>query len=150
MPPMRERKEDDPLHVRTFLRHFGKANEKPLLEITADPMNALLTYSWPGNVRELRTAIEHGVVMARGPKLTLRDLPTNVRAAAGASLPGGVTPAKAFGEKSTALDLHETEKRLIMQALATTNGNITKAAQKLGISRRTLHRKINELKAAGT
>jgi two-component system response regulator AtoC len=149
MPPLRERKEDIPLLVRSFLRHFCKVNEKPLLELTADATNALLTYSWPGNVRELRTAIEHGVVMARGTKLTLRDLPPNVRAATGAELPGGITPTKAFGEKSSALDLHETEKRLIMQALATTNGNITKAAKKLGISRRTLHRKINEMKAAG-
>jgi len=149
MPPLRDRKEDIPLLVRGFLRHFCKVNEKPLLELTADAMNALLTYNWPGNVRELRTAIEHGVVMARGTKMTLRDLPPNVRAATGAELPGGITPAKAFGEKSSALDLHETEKRLIMQALATTNGNITKAAQKLGISRRTLHRKINELKASG-
>jgi DNA-binding NtrC family response regulator len=149
MPPLRDRKEDIPLLVSSFLRHFCKLNEKPLLEVTADAMNALLAYSWPGNVRELRTAIEHGVVMARGNKLTLRDLPPNVRGATAASLPGGVTPAKAFGEKSSALDLHETEKRLIMQALATTNGNITKAAQKLGISRRTLHRKINELKAGG-
>jgi len=149
MPPLRDRKEDIPLLVRGFLLHFCKVNEKPLLELTADAMNALLTYNWPGNVRELRTAIEHGVVMARGTKMTLRDLPPNVRAATGAELPGGITPAKAFGEKSSALDLHETEKRLIMQALATTNGNITKAAQKLGISRRTLHRKINELKASG-
>ena len=148
MPPLRERKEDVPLLVRSFLRHFCKVNEKPLLELTADAMNALLAYNWPGNVRELRTAIEHGVVMARGSKLTLRDLPANVRAATGGALPGGITPAKAFGEKSSALDLHETEKRLIMQALATTNGNVTKAAQKLGISRRTLHRKINEMKAA--
>src|SRR6266513_1009733 len=149
MPPLRERKEDIPMLVHGFLRHFCKVNEKPLLELTADATNALLTYSWPGNVRELRTAIEHGVVMARGTKLTLRDLPPNVRAATGAELPGGITPAKAFGEKSSALDLHETEKRLIMQALATTNGNITKAAEKLGISRRTLHRKINEMKQGG-
>jgi two-component system, NtrC family, response regulator AtoC len=149
MPPLRDRKEDIPLLIRSFLRHFCKVNEKPLLELTADAMNALLTYNWPGNVRELRTAIEHGVVMARGSKMTLRDLPPNVRAATGAELPGGITPAKAFGEKSSALDLHETEKRLIMQALATTNGNITKAAQKLGISRRTLHRKINEMKQGG-
>jgi len=149
MPPLRDRKEDVPLLVRTFLRHFCKVNEKPLLELTADATSALLTYNWPGNVRELRTAIEHGVVMARGTKMTLRDLPPNVRAATGAELPGGITPAKAFGEKSSALDLHETEKRLIMQALATTNGNITKAAKKLGISRRTLHRKINELKGSG-
>ena len=147
MPPLRERKEDIPLLVRAFLRHFCKVNEKPLLDLTADAMNALLTYNWPGNVRELRTAIEHGVVMAHGPKITLRDLPMNVRQATGAALPGGITPSKAFGEKSSALDLHETERRLIMQALATTNGNITAAAKKLGISRRTLHRKINEMNA---
>src|SRR5450755_1158399 len=147
MPPLRERKEDIPMLVRGFLRHFCKANEKPLLDLTADAMNALLTYNWPGNVRELRTAIEHGVVMAHGPKITLRDLPVNVRQATGAFLPGGITPSKAFGEKSSALDLHETEKRLIMQALATTNGNVTAAAKKLGISRRTLHRKINEMDA---
>jgi DNA-binding NtrC family response regulator len=145
MPPLRERKEDIPMLMRGFLRHFCKANEKPLLDLTADAMNALLTYNWPGNVRELRTAIEHGVVMAHGPKIGLRDLPVNVRQATGASLPGGITPAKAFSEKSSALDLHETERRLIMQALATTNGNVTAAAKKLGISRRTLHRKINEM-----
>ena len=145
MPPLRERKEDIPMLVRGFLRHFCKANDKPLLELTADAMNALLTYTWPRNVRELRTAIEHGVVMAHGPKIGLRDLPVNVRQATSASLPGGITPNKAFGEKSSALDLHETERRLIMQALATTNGNVTAAAKKLGISRRTLHRKINEM-----
>ncbi len=111
-------------------------------------MDALLTYNWPGNVRELRTAIEHGVVMATGRKITLRDLPTAVRQAAGASLPRGISAAQAFGEKSSPLDLHETEKNLIMQALATTNGNVTAAAKKLGISRRTLHRKINEMNAA--
>src|SRR5207302_672615 len=59
MPPLRERKEDIPLLVRSFLRHFCKANDKPLLEVSAETMNTLLTYNWPGNVRELRTAIEH-------------------------------------------------------------------------------------------
>jgi DNA-binding NtrC family response regulator len=145
MPPLRERKEDIPMLVRVFLRHFSKANEKPLLDLTADAMNALLNYDWPGNVRELRTAIEHGVVMAHGPKIGLRDLPGNVRQASGAALPGGITPSKAFGEKSSPLDLHETERRLVLQALATTKGNVTAAAKKLGISRRTLHRKINEM-----
>jgi len=148
MPPLRERKEDIPLLVRGFLRHFCKANNKPLVDLTADAMDALLTYNWPGNVRELRTAIEHGVVMATGPKITLRDLPPAVRQAAGASLPRGISAAKAFGEKSSPLDLHETEKKLIIQALATTNGNVTAAAKKLGISQRTLHRKINEMNAA--
>ena len=147
MPPLRERKDDIPLLVRSFLRHFCKANDKPLLEITADAMNALLTYNWPGNVRELRTSIEHAVVMATGPKITVRDLPSAVRQAAGASLPRGISPSKAFGEKASPLDLHETERKLILQALATTNGNVTAAAKKLGISRRTLHRKINEMNA---
>jgi DNA-binding NtrC family response regulator len=148
MPPLRERKEDIPLLIRGFLRHFCKANEKRLLDLTPDAMDALLTYNWPGNVRELRTAIEHGVVMATGPKITVRDLPTALRQAASAVLPRGISAAKAFGEKSSPLDIRETEKKLIMQALAATNGNVTGAAKKLGISRRTLHRKINEMNAA--
>jgi DNA-binding NtrC family response regulator len=148
MPPLRERKEDIPILVRGFLRHFCKQNQKPLLELTTDAMDALLAYDWPGNIRELRTAIEHGVVMATGKQITLRDLPTALRQAATAKLPGGVSPTEAFGEKTSPLDLHETEKKLIAQALAATNGNITAAAKKLGISRRTLHRKINEMNLA--
>jgi two-component system, NtrC family, response regulator AtoC len=152
MPPLRERKEDIPILVRGFLRQFCKANEKPFLYLTPDAMGALLTYDWPGNVRELRTAIEHGVVMATGPKITLRDLPMAVREAARNVSPRGVSPAGAFSSVSAAspLDLHETEKKLIMQALAATDGNVTAAAKKLGISRRTLHRKINEINAAKT
>ena len=142
MPPLRERKEDIPLLVRGFLRHFCTANDKPFLDLTTDAMNALLSYNWPGNVRELRTAIEHGVVMAAGPKITLRDLPAAVRQAAGQEVPRGVSQA------SSPLDLRETERKLILQALAATNGNVTAAAKKLGISRRTLHRKINEINAA--
>jgi len=148
MPPLRERKEDIPILVRGFLRHFCEANEKPLIDLTPDAMDALLTYDWPGNVRELRTAIEHGVVMATGPKITLRDLPMAIRQAARAVSPRGISAAEAFGEKASPLDLHETEKKLILQALAATNGNVTAAAKKLGISRRTLHRKINEMNLA--
>jgi two-component system, NtrC family, response regulator AtoC len=147
MPPLRERKEDIPVLVRGFLRHFCKTNDKPLVDLTPDAIDALLSYDWPGNVRELRTAIEHGVVMATGPKITLRDLPMAVRQSARAKLPGGVS-AQAFGEKTSPLDLYETEKKLIAQALAATNGNVTAAAKKLGISRRTLHRKINEMNLA--
>src|ERR1700730_7151377 len=148
MPQLRERKEDISLLIRGFLRHFCKANEKPIVDPTDDASDTLLTYNWPGNVRELRTAIEHGVVMATRPKITLRDLPSAVRQAAEATLPRGISATKAFGEKASPLDLHETERKLILQALATTNGNVTAAAKKLGISRRTLHRKINEMNAA--
>jgi len=148
MPPLRERKEDIPILVRGFLRHFCKENQKPLLDLAPDAMDALLAYDWPGNIRELRTAIEHGVVMATGKQITLRDMPAAVRQVTTAKLPGGVSPTEAFGEKTSPLDLHETERRLIAQALAATNGNITAAAKKLGISRRTLHRKINEMNLA--
>jgi DNA-binding NtrC family response regulator len=150
MPPLRDRKEDVPVLVRGFLRHFAKANDKPVPELTSDAMNALLTYQWPGNVRELRTAVEHGVVMATGPKITVRDLPASVRQAAGVALPRGITAASAFGERANPLDLRETERKLILQALAGTNGNVTAAARRLGISRRTLHRKINEINAEKT
>src|SRR5213596_1078050 len=142
MPPLRSRKEDIPLLVRSFLRHFSKTNEKPLLDITTDAINALLAYDWPGNVRELRAAIEHGVVMATGPKVTMRDLPRAIRDSVG-------NAAVTVAEKVNPLDLAETEKRLITQALASTGGNITAAANQLGISRRTLHRKLNEMNAQG-
>ena len=142
MPPLRERKEDIPVLVRAFLHHFCKTNDKPLLDLTSDAMDTLLAYDWPGNVRELRTAIEHGVVMATKAKVTLRDLPVAVRQAA----PAAGTRVRSFDANASPLDLHATEKRLIMQALAATTGNITLAAKKLGISRRTLHRKINEMK----
>jgi len=142
MPPLRERKEDIPLLVHSFLRHFSRVNEKSPLEITADAMNTLIAYDWPGNVRELRTAIEHGVVMSTGPKVTLRDLPAAVRQAA----PAAAVRVSRIDEGASPLDLHATEKRLIAQALTATKGNITAAAKKLGISRRTLHRKLNEMK----
>src|SRR6478609_4222834 len=74
MPPLRERKEDIPILVRGFLRHFSRENRKPLLDLVPNAMDALLAYDWPGNIRELRTAIEHGVVMATGKQITLRDL----------------------------------------------------------------------------
>src|SRR5439155_21490554 len=125
MPPLRDRKEDIPILVRGFLRHFCKANDKPLVDLAPDAMDALLAYDWPGNVRELRTAIEHGIVMATGPKITLRDLPVAVRQVAGAKLPSGLSAIEAFGEKISPLDLRETEKKLIAQALAATSGNVT-------------------------
>src|SRR6184192_3065348 len=148
MPPLRDRKEDIPILVRGFLRHFCQQNEKSLLELTPEAMDALLAYDWPGNIRELRTATEHGVVMATEKQITLRHLPLAVRQAATAKLPAGVSVTEAFAEKTSPLDLHETERMLIAQALAATNGNVTAAAKKLGISRRTLHRKINEMNAA--
>ena len=137
MPPLRERKEDIPLLVNAFLKSFAKENSKPLRELTADAMQAILAYDWPGNVRELRTTVEHGVVMATGPRITLRDLPANIRQAAGGKVRGFIPVSS-----SQPYNIHDTEQRLIERALGESNGNVTEAARKLGISRRTLHRKL--------
>jgi len=137
MPPLRDRREDIPLLVNSFLKGFSKENAKPVREFTADAMQALLAFPWPGNVRELRTAVEHGVVMATGPKIVLRDLPATVRGANG-------NGAKSLFPTASPqpFNLEQTEQRLIDRALSETKGNITEAAKKLGISRRTLHRKL--------
>jgi DNA-binding NtrC family response regulator len=143
LPPLRARKEDIPLLVRTFLKTCAEENGKAVGELSSEAMQAILRYDWPGNVRELRTAIEHGVVMTNGTKVTLRDLPMPVRQG-GTTLATG--PSKWAAPKAAQFDLHEHETQLILQALDDAGGNVTHAAKKLGISRRTLHRKINELK----
>jgi DNA-binding NtrC family response regulator len=147
LPPLRQRKEDIPLLVNAFLKNFAQENNKPVTEITADAMQAIVRYDWPGNVRELRTAIEHGVVMTTGAKVGLRDLPGPVREGAGTS-GGPLSSSKFVPSKGSRFNLHDTEHRLILQALEDTGGNVTQAAKKLGISRRTLHRRINELKSS--
>jgi DNA-binding NtrC family response regulator len=148
MPPLRARKEDIPLLVQAFLKQFALDNGKPVRELTADGMQAILRYDWPGNVRELRTAIEHGVVMATGPKITLRDLPAAVRSGQVLvpSNPKGLPAPKLLPAKGEHFNLQATEVRLILQALEEARGNITRAAEKLGISRRTLHRKLIQLR----
>jgi two-component system response regulator AtoC len=147
IPPLRARREDIPLLVAAFLKQFSEENTKPFRELTSDAMQAVLRYDWPGNVRELRTAIEHGVVMATGAKITLRDLPTAVRQGEPAATgPRGLPAPKYALSQSEHFDLHATEERLILQALSESKGNVTEAARKLGISRRTLHRKLKELR----
>ena len=141
MPPLRARLEDVPMLVRSFLKTFSEENRKPVSELTADAMQALLRYEWPGNVRELRTAIEHGVVMASGAKVTLRDLPAAIRQNSALN-----APSKTTLDAEKKFDLHLNEHQLIEKALQETGGNITKAALRLGISRRTLHRKLHEIR----
>src|ERR1022692_249406 len=97
LPPLRERLEDIPLLARTFLREFAKENGKAVNDFTADALEALMNYSWPGNVRELRTAIEHAVVLSRGERISLRDLPPAARG--GAAGDTKLLPGKAFTVK---------------------------------------------------
>ncbi|CAN5416814.1 sigma-54 dependent transcriptional regulator [soil metagenome] len=151
MPPLRERREDILLLAKAFLKEFAEENGKPVKDLSDEAVAALLRYGWPGNVRELRTAIEHGVVMSNAAKVTPRHLPEPVRECHAAispkpatADPGTPAPVPAAGSPDD-LDLHAMERRLIRLALERAGGNRTEAAKLLGISRRTLHRKLNTL-----
>jgi len=147
MPPLRARKEDIPIMLHKFVRAFSKENSKEPKEFTQDAVNAILDYDWPGNVRELRAAVEHGVVMASGPKIGLRDLPRSLRETSAPRLPAAAPAAGESPIPQEPLNLHQHEHQMIEQALSETGGNITKAAGKLGISRRTLHRKLKTMQS---
>jgi len=138
LPSLRERTGDIPLLALSFLHEFAKENAKPVNDFTADALELLMNYSWPGNVRELRAAIEHAVVLCRGEKISARDLPPSVRAGAGA---GTTDPARMLARND--LTVKEAEKQLIIRALKETKGNRTLAARKIGMSRRTFHRKLH-------
>ncbi len=138
LPPLRDRPSDIPLLAQRFLKEFAEENGKPVREFTGDAMETLLHHTWPGNVRELRTAMEHAVVLCRGDRITLRDLPASVRSGS-LSASGSRTAALARDD----LTVKEAEKQLIIRALKECDGNRTLAAQKIGMSRRTLHRKLH-------
>lgn len=137
MPPLRERKEDIPLLVDTFLIEIAKDHEKPHRLFSSEAMRLLLDYEWPGNVRELRTAIEHAIILGRGKELQPLDLPTTLRS-------GSMTKraSQTLSLTTKSLTLEENEAAMIERALQICGGNISKAAKELGISRRTLHRKL--------
>jgi two-component system, NtrC family, response regulator AtoC len=143
LPPLRDRPEDIPLLSQVFLTEFAQANRKDVARFTPEAMEVLLTYRWPGNVRELRTAIEHAVVLSRADKITPRDLPPWVRNAPLTS----PSPRQILARND--LTVQEAEKELILRALKETKGNRTEAARRLGMSRRTLHRKLREYKLDG-
>jgi DNA-binding NtrC family response regulator len=138
LPALRERTGDIPLLALNFLREFAKENGKPVNDFTADALELLMNYSWPGNVRELRAAIEHAVVLCRGEKISARDLPPSVRSGGGT---GANDPARILVRND--LTVKEAEKQLVVRALKETKGNRTLAAKKIGMSRRTFHRKLH-------
>ncbi|KAF0171955.1 MAG: atoC [Limisphaerales bacterium] len=143
LPPLRERASDIPLLAQHFLRDSAAENGKDVSAIAPEALELLLAYKWPGNVRELRTAIEHAVVFARGKTVTARDLPQNIRLGK-SSLP---TPVSKMPTGD--LNVHEVEKELVVRALKECDGNRSAAAKKLGVSRRTLHRKLHEFHLEG-
>jgi DNA-binding NtrC family response regulator len=141
MPPLRTRREDIVLLANSFLQEFATENQRPVKPLTELALRTLLGYAWPGNVRELRTVIEHGVVMSNGPTIDLHHLPPFLLDAPAA--PAAPDPAaKIVLEQPATFNLHELETHAIHSALAAARGNRTRAAELLGLSRRTLLRKL--------
>jgi DNA-binding NtrC family response regulator len=141
LPPLRERTADLMKLAQTFLEEFAQENKKPVKGFTADALDLITRYSWPGNVRELRTAIEHAVVLARGERIGARDLPPALRQP--------LLPAAPPAIGVSSLVVQDAEKDLIIRALKESEGNRTLAAKKLGMSRRTLYRKLALYKLEG-
>jgi len=130
LPPLRGRKEDIPLLAECFLNKFVLENQKEVTGFSPEATEFLLSYDWPGNVRELENSIERAVILARDSLITAGDLPhENMLAARSASI-----------EK----DLREVEKGHILNVLREADGNYSKAARILGISRMTLYKKVRQ------
>jgi DNA-binding NtrC family response regulator len=138
LPPLRQRKEDLPLLIQSFLAEFNARNNKEVTAIDPAAMKIFEQYNWPGNVRELRNVIERAVILSTGEFIEPKHLPPLVTAAAAPDAPAislepGVT-------------VEEAEQRLILLTLQHTRDNKTRAAEILGISLKTLHNKLNKLR----
>ena len=134
VPPLRERKEDIPLLLNSFLNEFNSENSKNIEGFTPQARKLLCSYSWPGNIRQLRNSIESAVVLSRGKLIDVEDLPEQV------------VNHENESELSikVGLSLDEAEKLFIMSTLDYCGGNKTKASEMLKIGRKTLHRKLEE------
>jgi DNA-binding NtrC family response regulator len=136
-PPLRSRREDIPLLVDHFLGVYCAKNNRPRLPAPREMLAVLGDYSWPGNVRELENVIERAVVLCRADKLTIDDLPDVVREGE------DTEPSTITFSVGTPLD--EVERRLIRETLRHARADKSVAAQLLGISTRTIYRKLGEL-----
>jgi DNA-binding NtrC family response regulator len=152
LPALRDRPGDIALLVSRFIKEFAGKNDIAIKGIDAAAVKILESYSWPGNVRQLRNVIERMVVLSDGARLTVGDIPDEILAAGvtalaapssapPAAVPDAVAPTR---EAEPRTSLADAEKTAILKALEECAWNKTRAAGKLGISRRTLHRKLNE------
>jgi DNA-binding NtrC family response regulator len=128
LPPLRERREDIPLLAGHFLERQRRVQRKEVEGFTAEAMGAFLEYRWPGNVRELEHAVERAVLLAQGERITLEDV--------------GLREPVQDGGRLEELTLEEAESLLIRKALERHGGNVSKAAEALGLSRSALYRRL--------
>ena len=154
IPPLRERREDIPLLADHFIAKFNDRLKKEIAAITPEAVERLVAYQWPGNIRELENLMERTVLFCEGPEIRVSDLPPEV---AGAATPHPVAAtAQAAGEEAprpapeslkeaVRAETERVERELIQRALDATGGNVTQAARKLKISRKSLQTKMKEL-----
>jgi DNA-binding NtrC family response regulator len=145
VPPLRERREDIPALIDHFLALYRQRFQRPALVLSEAARRHLEAYDWPGNVRELRNTIERAAALSASDRIETYQLPPLEPQAQGA--PTGAAPAATPGEaaaSSSAHTLEELERHHILRVLAETDGNRDRAAVILGISARTLYRKLRE------
>ena len=138
LPPLRQRKEDLPLLIQSFLGEFNQRNNKNVSAVDPGAMRILEQYNWPGNVRELRNVVERAVILSSGEFIDAKHLPPLVT-----DSPDVVKPTLSLAPGTT---VEEAETRLILMTLEHTRDNKTRAAEILGISLKTLHNKLNKLR----
>ena len=151
LPPLRDRIEDIPLLAKHYLNKFAVENGREGLTISENAISILQNYSWPGNIRELRNCIERMVVLSSNNVLQIENIPSMIRNNNNSVIDLAKEQSMAIEDNfekqrkmESELSINSNEKELIIAALKKANNNKTKAAQLLGISRRTLHRKINK------
>ena len=137
LPPLRDRREDIPLLVQSFLREFADARQRQIEGVTDEVMELFESHPWPGNVRELRNVIERAVLFCKGDRIVVDDLPGALRGEGGDRPPRPSAPVRSLHQA-----VEEAEIEAIKAALATTQGRRAEAAELLGISRKTLWEKI--------
>ena len=142
LPPLRDRVDDIPLLLGHFLDQFAEENNLPKINLTTKALSVLQAYRWPGNIRELRNFCENLVVLKQGGEVNEYDLDPRFLHTQEPDTEGEDASTPMYASPSGLLSKEENEKRLLRNALVQSHGNRTKAAQLMGISRRTLHRKL--------
>ena len=143
LPPLRERRDDIPLLLTHYLKKFASENNTPEAKLSSAALATLVQYAWPGNIRELRNTCENLAVLRAGKTVEVADLDVRFTQPTPVSRPVLSPTTMGSGVMTPGVfDREQNEKNLLRQALASAGGNRTKAAEALGISRRTLHRKL--------
>jgi two-component system response regulator AtoC len=143
IPPLRERREDIPLLLDHFLSKFNDRLKKQIGSVAADAIGRMVSYHWPGNIRELENMMERTMLFCEGPEIQVSDLPPEIGSLPAGTVPGA--PGAASLKEAVRAETERVERELIQKALDETGGNVTQAARKLKISRKSLQTKMKEL-----